>query len=113
MRYHFYTDGKRKVICVTTFAKKPVKGVAVCAEGDTFDLEKGKALAKARCDYYFGIKRLEYARERFNTIADIYSQVNRMKHEAMDYLNDCEIDRDFYAAEYGEIFDKMMETNND
>ena len=109
MRYHYYTDGKRKVICTTTFAKKPVKGVAVCADADTFDLEKGKALAKARCDYNFAIKRLQFAREKYADIAHIYDLINDSLNRASDYLADCEVDRDRYAKEYGKVFDQMME----
>ena len=59
--YKYYSDSVRKVIAVSTFAGKPVRGVAVCAEDDEFDLEFGKKLAKARCDVVVAKKRLNRA----------------------------------------------------
>ena len=47
-KYKFYTNGSR-VIAVSTYAGKTVRGVAVCHAGDTFSLEKGKKLAALRC----------------------------------------------------------------
>ena len=46
-KYKFYTNGSR-VIAVSTYAGKTVRGVAVCHAGDTFSLEKGKKLAALR-----------------------------------------------------------------
>ena len=67
MKYHFYTDNEKKVVCVTTFAKKPVKGFAICSDEDTFDLEAGKRLAQARADVKWAGKRYEYAKEKLHT----------------------------------------------
>ena len=47
-KYSFYTDGKTKVIAVSTYAGKVIRGVAKCDVNDTFSLEKGKKLAAAR-----------------------------------------------------------------
>lgn len=47
---YYYSEEKGKVICVSHYAGKPVRGVAVCSPSDTFDLETGKKLAKLRCD---------------------------------------------------------------
>ena len=85
MKYHFYTDNKHKVICTTTFAKKPIKGVAICAEGDTFDLNIGKKLAQARADYKYATKRLAYAAkklEKMRYTAGCEFKVN--KHNIVD-----------------------------
>ena len=40
-KYRYYTAGN-KIIAVSTYAGKTVRGIAKCAEGDTFDIEKGK-----------------------------------------------------------------------
>ena len=45
-KYKFYTNGSR-VIAVSTYAGKTVRGVAVCHAGDTFSLEKGKKLPRS------------------------------------------------------------------
>ena len=47
-KYRYYTNGRR-VIAVSTYAGKTVRGVATCDPGDEFSMEKGKALAAARC----------------------------------------------------------------
>ena len=63
MRYRFYvTDNK--VICVSSYAGKAVRGVAKCDPKDTFDLRDGKKLAQARCDYKIEKKRVQRARAK-------------------------------------------------
>ena len=70
--YKYYIT-KNKVIAVSSFAGKTVRGVAICADQDKFDIEKGKQLASARCNEKVSKKRLcrankEYkkAQENFN-----------------------------------------------
>ena len=41
-KYRYYTNGRR-VIAVSTYAGKTVRGVATCDPGDEFSMEKGKA----------------------------------------------------------------------
>lgn len=60
MRYKFFvTDNK--VVCVSTYAGKSVRGIAKCDPKDTFNLEGGKGLAQARVDYKIAEKRLKRA----------------------------------------------------
>lgn len=69
-KYHYYIAGN-KVIATSTYAGKTVRGVAKCAEGDTFDLEKGKRLAALRCGEKVAKKRYERAADKVaNTHAD-------------------------------------------
>lgn len=59
-RYRFYiTDNK--VICVSSYMGRSVRGVAKCSPNDEFNEEFGKKLAQARCDYKVAIKRYERA----------------------------------------------------
>ena len=62
-KYVFYTHNN-KVIAVSTYAGKKVKGVAKCNPEDTYDLEKGKKLAAARCNAKVAIKRRKNARAK-------------------------------------------------
>lgn len=63
MRYRFYvTDNK--VICVSSYGGKAVRGVAKCDPKDIFNLEDGKKLAQARCDYKIAKKRVLRARAK-------------------------------------------------
>ena len=59
-KYVFYTT-KNKVIAVSTYAGKIVKGIAKCNPIDEYDLEKGKKLAAARCNVKVAEKRCKRA----------------------------------------------------
>ena len=52
-----------KVIALSTYAGKTVRGVATCSEKDKFDLEVGKKLAAARCNSKVAEKRYKRAAE--------------------------------------------------
>ena len=49
-RYRFYATPGPLVVCVSSYAGKPVRATAKCSENDEYDLEKGKELAQARVD---------------------------------------------------------------
>ena len=50
------------VVAISTYAGKTVKGYAKCHPDDTWDWEKGKALAIARCAEKIAAKRNEIGR---------------------------------------------------
>ena len=54
-----YSFAKNKVYCMTFYAGKTVKGVAKRDPEDEFDLEVGKKLARARCEYKLRKKQLK------------------------------------------------------
>lgn len=64
-KYKFYTNGSR-VIAVSTYAGKTVRGIANCHDGDEFSLEKGKQLAALRCAEKIARKRLNRADRKFD-----------------------------------------------
>ena len=87
MRYRYYTN-KNKVVCLTHFAGKPVRGVAICSDKDSFNYETGMELARARADFKVEGKRLKCAQERLDKA---YEELNRLKnqlHEAEMYLHE-------------------------
>ena len=59
-RYRFI-ETNNKVICISTYAKKVVRGVAKCSPNDNFDIEIGKRLAQLRCDEKIADKRANRA----------------------------------------------------
>ena len=79
MRYKFYPSGN-KVVCVSSYAGKAVRGIAKCDPKDTFNLEDGKKLAQARCDAKIAQKRVLRSRARYN-------EALKMAADAQDYLN--------------------------
>ena len=79
MRYRFYvTDNK--VICVSSYGGKAVRGVAKCDPKDIFNLEDGKKLAQARCDYKIAKKRVLRARAK-------HAEATKALGDAREYQN--------------------------
>ena len=62
-KYKYYQAGN-KVIAVSSFAGRTVRGVAKCAPNDEFDLEKGKKLAALRCNEKVAQRRLARAHKK-------------------------------------------------
>ena len=54
-----YSFSENRVYCMTFYAGKTVKGVAKRNPEDEFDLEVGKKLARARCEYKLRKKQLK------------------------------------------------------
>ena len=85
--YKFYqynrqrADGSTnvRIVAVSSFAGKPVKGYADLHPMDEFDIEYGQALAAARCAEKIAAKRCKRA---YNKVDEATAQVNA----AMDHL---------------------------
>ena len=90
-KYSFYTDGKTKVIAVSTYAGKVVRGVAKCDVNDTFSLEKGKELAAARCNEKIAKKRFTRAQNMHVDMLIEYGKLVARFTKALNYRNDSEI----------------------
>ncbi len=86
-RYKFYF-ADNKIIAVSTYAARLVRGVAICHPNDEFDKEIGMRLAAARCNEKVARKR--YARAQMKYIEackardEAIMQVDAMK----EYMND-------------------------
>lgn len=89
-KYSFYTDGKTKVIAVSTYAGKAVRGVAKCDINDTFSLENGKELAAARCNEKIAKKRLTRAENKRRETAKEYMKIMFAARKAIRYEEDSE-----------------------
>lgn len=86
-KYRFYTNGPR-VIAVSTYAGKTVRGVAVCHEGDEFSMEKGKKLAALRCAEKIAQKRLARAERKVNEAYFTYIDAGRYFGDMVNYKDD-------------------------
>ena len=69
-----YIVTPNKVIAISSFAGKTVRGVAKCHPGDVFNEEIGKELAAARCGR-------KIAEKRFNRACDRCDEVFNLKHK--------------------------------
>lgn len=86
-KYKFYTNGSR-VIAVSTYAGKIVRGVAVCHVDDTFSLEKGKKLAALRCAEKIARKRLNRAEHKVDEAYWAYVDAEAYLNKMCDYKDD-------------------------
>lgn len=60
--YKYKVDEENKVVvALSTFAGRPVSGVARCAPNDVFDVAIGKKIAAARCDLKIAARRKKRA----------------------------------------------------
>lgn len=88
-KYEYFTDEKnRMVIAVSSYAKKRVKGVAIAAPEDDFNYEKGRQLAKARCDAKIAKKRCRRAIKALQDATDLYNYALEYKNRMTRYFND-------------------------
>ena len=88
MRYKFYASGN-KVVCVSSYAKRAVRGVAKCnTEQDTFELEVGKKLAQLRCDKNIAVKRHKRAGEQYVAAMKAYEAAEANMLKMRKYFED-------------------------
>jgi hypothetical protein len=85
--YRFY-NSKNKVIAVSTYAGKPVRGVAKCDPEDTFAIEYGEALAAARCNEKIAEKRVSRARRKMDEAQEAYMIAKRYYERMSKYYED-------------------------
>jgi hypothetical protein len=97
-----YIETPNKVIALSTYAGKTVRGVAKCHPNDTFDVEFGRKLAAARCNEKIARKRHERAfsqyAERIRKLSDAqvaanksyayYADATEQLREAKNYLDE-------------------------
>ncbi len=86
-KYRYFVDGRR-VIAISTYAGKTVRGVAICDPSDEFDIEKGKKLAATRCALKIAFKRHTRA---MNKVEEAEAKVNNAKDHLvrmMSYRSD-------------------------
>lgn len=85
--YKFFQQ-KNKVIAVSTFAGKTVRGVAICSEHDAFDPDKGMALAAARCNEKVAAKRVARAEKKLMEARAAVEVAEKRLEQMMNYSAD-------------------------
>ena len=102
---HLRADGTTslRIVAVSSFAGKPVKGYADCHPNDEFDREYGQALAAARCAEKIAAKRCNRA---YNKVDEAKALVNAaMAHlqKMMQYEADAEASYNIASYELAAI----------
>lgn len=105
-KYKFYF-GNGKVIAVSTYAGRIVKGVAKCDPSDNFDIEKGKQLAAARCNAKVAAKRVKRAQSELEKAVNEFSKINSKVSAMNDYFIDAIEAKTIAEAEVKNILDEM------
>lgn len=84
------SDGKptKEIIAISTYAGKVVKGRAKCASNDTYDFEKGKELAGARCNQKVCAKRVKRAEKKLSEAAKELQKAKRKYNKMVTYFDD-------------------------
>lgn len=107
VRYKYFSDNKRKVIAVSTFAGKTVRGVALCSPEDDFDIEKGKNIAAARCAAKIAQKRWQRAVKRDNEAYNAWASASAYLTKTCKYEIDA---RKAFEQAYDQLITILNET---
>ena len=83
-----YVVTPNKVIALSTYGGRTVRGIAKCHPGDTFNEEVGKALAAARCNEKIAAKRYARAQQKYNEMVQELHEMQSKAHKVADYLHD-------------------------
>lgn len=88
MAYRYHVSDT-KVICISSFAKRPVRGIAKCDTNyDAFDVETGKKLARLRCDVKVSTKRKARAEQKLIEAVEALKAAQARVDKMQSYLND-------------------------
>ena len=105
--YASYTDGKTKVIVVTKFHNKKIRGIAKCSPEDTFDFEKGKQLAELRCRKKLVAEQYNFYTEKLELIDVLIDKYNRERNK----VEKCRMDAMYELSSIGcelQSFENML-----
>lgn len=109
-KYRFYQNGNR-IIAVSTYAGKTVRGVAICHPEDKFDLELGKRIAAARCNEKIAKKRLDRANSKAMEAAFDVTQAQKHQRDMQEYYNDAFVAYNNAAQEYDKLIATVRHKN--
>jgi hypothetical protein len=83
---------ENKVIAVSTYAGRSVRGTAKCDPRDLFDFEKGKELAAARCNVKVAQKRLQRAVQKQAEAIEEYTKATATLDKVANYVYDSQME---------------------
>lgn len=95
------------VVAISTYAGKTVKGYAKCHPDDTWDWEKGKALAIARCAEKIAAKRSARATRKVAEAQDILTEAIAYLNDMLDYQINSADELAIANAEVNKLISKM------
>ena len=110
-KYKFFNtttrNGSTKIIAVTTYAGKTVRGVAICHPEDKFDEQKGKEIAAARCAVRVAKKREAQAEKKYWEANNALYNANVQFGKMEEYWNDACMARETAEEHLEDILEKL------
>ena len=106
-RYQTYTVGESKVIVVSRYAGKVVRGVAKCSPGDTYDKEKGEKLARLRCDAKISEKRVARSQEAYADALEKLAAAQKRVDAMQNYMHDAAVEKTKILTELAKVETEM------
>lgn len=88
--YRYIVDNNEnptKVIVLSKYAGKDVRGIAKCSPNDEFDADIGSMLAKLRCDEKIAWKRLQRAQRKVAEANEELRVATEFHDNMVDYLS--------------------------
>lgn len=101
-KYRFIQNGN-KVIAISTYAGKTVRGVAKCDPRDTMDLETGKKIAALRCAQKVAKRRLKRANKKLDEAYDMLKKATTRVADMQDYYGNAAKEFMSYKKELHEL----------
>lgn len=83
-----YVQAGNRVIAISTYAGKTVRGVAKCDPRDNFDIEAGKKLAAARCNQKVLAKRFARSQKKVAEAERVLAEAQRFYDRMKAYYAD-------------------------
>lgn len=105
---HQHKDyGTTEIIAFSTYAGKVVKGNAICHINDTYDEEKGKKLAIARCAEKIARKRKARAARLLKKAQTQMTMAQKYVDDMTSYYNDACVEVNETKADLDKIYAEM------
>ena len=107
-KYNYYTNEKNgKVIAVSTYGGKTVRGVAKCDPSDNFSLDFGKKLAALRCNKRITEKRMKRAWVQYQDAIDAITNALDHATKMKKYYDDAKNENDLAKNELTDFLKSM------
>ena len=107
-KYKYFVNGN-KIIAISTYAGKTVRGVATCHPEDNFDMETGKQLAAMRCDLKVREKRWKAANRKAEEKWETFRKAEDESDEADIFLDESYNDWEKAKKDYQVFMDSLKE----
>ena len=105
-KYQYYR-ADNKIIAISTFAGKTVKGVAKCDPNDVFSSESGEELAAARCNSKIAAKRVKYAKHKVEEALKAYYAAKEHLINMNNYYEESAAKLEVAQSEVKDIIDRL------